>query len=465
MKKSLLLMGGCTVMAIVSMAWAATPATSGPTATGPATTQRDNPADWPPTLDTKNTYTKAFDSRPIERYTHGDRPAWGYAAPQRDYFFLVKPGDKPVENAPLYVVLHSAGHDGTSCTASMWNKDDIEIYRTPQGMYGLYVDCRANGKQDWWWGAQTLNAKPDKYGKMLTPTENRVLDEIEWVISKYKIDRNRVYLCGLSMGGSGSLGLGLNHGDIFASVCVWVPAGTQHAKARMGWTDAPADATQVSRDAWLRQMSASGLADPPPVLDMSATNDDWSKDQGVLINAAKAGRLALVMGWAPIGHTGEGHKFHKDMPDTMAFPWLEIRKNEAYPAFTNASTDQINPWTKKEHADPHGQINALFRRKNVLDTPAAFAMKLWMVAPTPTTSPAATTAPAPKEATAYVTLRRLQQFKVQPGKTYVYTIIGTAKGGGGCALTGKIKPDAAGLLTIPGVRLSKEPSELVLRPE
>ena len=460
MTKALLLLGGCTVMAIVSMAWAGAPATSGPTATGLAATQKDNPADWPPTLDTKNTYTKAFDARPIERYTHGVRPAWGYHAPQRDYFFLVKPADKPVENAPLYVVLHSAGHDGTSCVASTWNKDEIDIYRTPKGMYGLYVDCRANSKQDWWWGDQAINASPDKYSKLLTPTENRVLDEIEWVISKYKIDRNRVYLCGMSMGGSGSLGIGLNHGDIFASMYVWVPAGTHHAKTRMGWTDAPAGATQAARDAWLRQMSAAGQADPPPVLDLSATNDDWSKDQGALINAAKVGRLAFVMGWAPIGHVGAGPKYHKEMPEAMAFPWLEIRKNEAYPAFTNASSDQLNPWTNKEHADPHGQINAFFRWKNVQDTPTTFTMKLWLSGPTATTSPAATTAPAPKEATADVTLRRLQQFKVQPGKAYVWSLKCSAT-----ASAGSVTADAAGLLTIPGVRLSAEPWELTVRPE
>lgn len=72
----------------------------------------------------------------------------------------------------------------------------------------VYVDCRAN-KGDWWWGIEKYKG-PD-----ISPPEKRVIDTVKWVIDTYGIDPNRVYLCGNSMGGSGTLGIGLRHGELF----------------------------------------------------------------------------------------------------------------------------------------------------------------------------------------------------------------------------------------------------------
>ena len=57
------------------------------------------------------------------------------------------------------------------------------------------------------------------------PVERRVIDCVKWVIQTYEIDPNRVYLSGNSMGGSGTLGIGLRHGDVFAAIKANVPAG------------------------------------------------------------------------------------------------------------------------------------------------------------------------------------------------------------------------------------------------
>ena len=52
-------------------------------------------------------------------------------------------------------------------------------------------------------------------GPEVCPTEKRVIDTVAWVVKEYGIDENRVYLCGNSMGGSGTLGIGMRHGDVF----------------------------------------------------------------------------------------------------------------------------------------------------------------------------------------------------------------------------------------------------------
>ena len=53
--------------------------------------------------------------------------------------------------------------------------------------------------------------------RALVPTEKRIIGTVQWVIEQYGIDPDRVYLCGNSMGGSGALGIGLRHGDLFAA--------------------------------------------------------------------------------------------------------------------------------------------------------------------------------------------------------------------------------------------------------
>ena len=62
----------------------------------------------------------------------------------------------------------------------------------------------------WWWSAEKYKT-PE-----LSPTERRVIDTVKWVVRQYGLDENRVYLCGNSMGGSGTLGIGMRHGDVFA---------------------------------------------------------------------------------------------------------------------------------------------------------------------------------------------------------------------------------------------------------
>jgi predicted peptidase len=51
-----------------------------------------------------------------------------------------------------------------------------------------------------------------------------VIDTVKWVIKEYGIDADRAYLCGNSMGGSGTLGIGMRHGEVFAAIKANVPA-------------------------------------------------------------------------------------------------------------------------------------------------------------------------------------------------------------------------------------------------
>ena len=412
-------LGALTAVAMATIVWSAVAPL--PAAAAEVTT------DWPPApCDAPAGMDKA-DGRKIDSYRHGVRQEWGYAQKKDFPLYVVHPKTDR-EGAPLYVVLHSAGHnEQTSITAGYQRSpdgayNDHGLYHAPDDCYGLYP------QGDAWWGRDGA------------AVEKRVLDTVAWAIAKYKIDPNRVYLAGISMGGSGSLGIGMRHGEVFASEMVWVPAGTGHVARSMFFGDkTPAEAA---------------IADPPVLVNISAQNDGWSKGQDVLLNGVAQKKFAMILGWGPLGHTGDTRVYVKNCPEVMAYPWLEIRRNEAYPVFLGATSDQKPPWLHPKDADEHGQMNAFFRWKNVKDEPAQFAMRLWIEQPAKT-EPAH---PMPKESVADVTFRRVQKFKVPSGKSCSWELIRDGKS----VASGEIQPDADGLLTIPKVTVTGTATEVRL---
>ena len=374
--------------------------------------------DWPPQREKESVFT----GRKLEVFKHGIKKEWGYAAPQRDTFLVLHP-KQAGPHAPLYVVLHSAGHDVNSCLACTATVGNHDIYHSPEGFFALYLDCRAN-HGDWWWGS-------DKYkGPEVSPVDKRVIDTVKWAIKQYDIDENRVYLCGNSMGGSGTLGIGTRYGDVFAAIKANVPARIEHVSNRMYFPPrtVPADVT---------------LPDPPIVVDYSAQNDSWSKGHDTFAKAMNDRKYPLFLYWGPFGHANNHEKIMKVNDLINSFDWLSVKRNEAYPVFTNASTNDPLPWPDQLGDKKSGQVNAFFRWKNLRDTSDAIEMSLFLIKP----SELKTTFTIPAEATADVSLRRLQMLRVAPGGTVRWTF-GTARG--------EVRADAAGCITIPKLKITAD---------
>jgi hypothetical protein len=455
--------------------------------------------DWPPTLDLKNPVVQTLDGRTIEHYEHGPRASWGYPAPTGDEwgyhaaketgpkgqnqntFYLVAP-KVPRNNAPLCVVLHSANRTGYEYLsyASLGSTTDgckdptTVMTNSPDDFYALYL---SSTNAEWWgWSAAGTSEDRKRGINAPSPAERRVLDTIEWVVEQRHIDRNRIYLCGVSMGGCGTLGIGLPNGNIFAAIRATVPGGTAYGSYRFagvaGIGPIPSfDSPPAEIDAWKRRAAGVGMPDPPFICDFSSEADGWALTQPPLVYAAHFGHLPLVLTWGNWGHITFGERM---LPETicqvgLAFPWLEIRKNEAYPVFTGATCDQRNPWFKAPISfNSSGVMNAYFRWKNIEDTPGRFRIQLWMdhpQIPGPTAAegkPAGPPVIMPDSATADLTFRRFQQFKVTPGASYAWS----GSQNGKVLLGGEIMPDYANLLTIPGVsHLSTSPIEVSLQPK
>ena len=379
--------------------------------------------DWPPQREQESVFTE----RKLEEFKHGVKPEWGYAAPQRDTFLVLHPAKPANAKVPLYVVLHSAGHDVRSCLACTTKVGNHDIYHAPSDFFALYLDCRAN-KGDWWWGA-------DKYQTAeVSPTDKRVIDSVRWVIEHYGLDENRVYLCGNSMGGSGTLGIGLRHGDVFAAIKANVPAKVEHASRRMYLPP-----QQIPADV--------NLPDPPIVIDYSAPNDTWAKGHDTFAQAMNERRYAFFFYWGPFGHANNHAKIMQVNDLINSFDWLSVKKNEAYPVFTNASTNDPLPWPDQLADKKSGQINAFFRWQIISDTPTAAELSLFLVKPTDLK----TTFTIPAESTTDVTLRRLQSLKIASGEKLHWTF-GPSQG--------DIQADSNGIVTLPKLKITAEAMKL-----
>lgn len=412
--------------------------------------QADTPQTaWPPAVDPA-VATKPFPGRKVEFFRHGTRPEWGYAKPQQDFFILVHP-ENPKADSPLYVCLHSAGHDGKSAfeigTEGAEGPRGHFLYYPPADCYGLYPDCRANGGVgDWWWGGPEPNQPAHRnMGLDSTPCEKRVEDTVRWVLSKYPTDENRVYLTGISMGGSGSLGFGVPRGNLFASILVHVPAGAAHIQQRIQLPPLEAPAGRK-------------YADPPVVVSCSGIDDGWAKDQAILIKGMHDRKYAFIDFWGRSGHDSTKHGIQSKNDLAFSFPWLEIKKNEAYPVFTDATSDGKDPWVAAVGgtSDPSGQINAFFRWKNIEDTADSLAIDLRLLKPDEVKE---SKTQFPTSSIANVTLRRLHKFQPANGQTYYWALTQ----GADVIAKGSLQPDSDGLVTISKVEVTQSPRRLTLK--
>ena len=378
--------------------------------------------------------------RELKFMTTVSDPAWGYTKEQRDTFAVEFPKNYDENKKyPLYVVFHSAGHGIYSTIECMYNVGNHDIYHVPEDMFGLILDCRTNSDNDndWWWGGKNPLWDDDPVRReRKQPVEHRCIATVEWVMDNYPIDRERVYAVGNSMGGTGALGVTLCRGDIFAAIKVNVPAGVRHAADRCCLDiDAP---------------EGFDLPDPPVVVDYSAQNDEWSKGHETLYKGMREKRYALHGYWGAFGHANNNDimKIHNDL--IHALPVFEIKKNEAYPVFTNASTDDNNPWEHPTTNAVSGQVNGFFRWENVSDSAESLEIKLWLLTP----AEWETRVKLPETSTADITLRRVQNLGLKPGESFSWTLGDES---------GTSVADEKGCPVIKGVKITQSAKTLIIR--
>ncbi len=373
--------------------------------------------------------------RKVERVVRVYGKEYGYTNTVQEMYIVQYPvTPKEGRKCPLYVVLHSAGHDADKAILCTQTPDDHDIYRAPDDFYALYMDCRMAKDSDWWWGA-------NKYqGFNLSPCEKRIIATIEEIVVKYSIDRDRIYLCGNSMGGSGTLGIGLRHGDLFAAIKANVPALVKHACGRMGW--------DMNKKTNVAGIDFTSIPDPPFLVDYSAPNDKWSDGHEHLVAMMSTRKYPWQLLWGAFGHADNDSQMLPKNDIIHAFAWTKVRKSDILPVFTNASCDSLLPWPACRSSINPGQINAFFRWADGLSTDVSVSIRIFLA------DVMSHHFIVPDRATADVTLRRLGTFKVKCGDSLSWTYNGKS----GTVVVGK-----DGLLTIPMLEMVKASRTLVIK--
>lgn len=140
---------------------------------------------------------------------------------EQPYGLYIPPNYDESRAYPLVISLHGAGSNHRLNLRRVFGKSNV----------GDETDVEASRYFPNWEDRDYIVASPLARGTMgyQGVAEKDVLDVLADVKRRFAIDENRIYLTGLSMGGGGTLWLGLSRPDIWAAiapVCPAPPAGT-----------------------------------------------------------------------------------------------------------------------------------------------------------------------------------------------------------------------------------------------
>ena len=380
-----------------------------------------------------------------------------------DYLVAIPP--VVADPAPVGLHLHSWGGSLTKGVGWWLNAE--------KG--ALFVSTNQN-PYDWWTGyhedyfndLSMRDVEEWKHGVIRPYTQRRLLAFLDWVATRWKVDRNRMFVDGQSMGGSGSAMLAIRHPEHFAwaksKVGVHIPSMTpqftnsyEKVFGRQEWGLSFEDGTLVwdyFNDVWyLRQYPQKEV----PLLIVSNGKNDknigWP--QAVeFVKALQETKRPHLFNWGQKGHNqsplmpmfwqGRLEKQGRLMP-------MDLRNNQSVPAFTHSSLDDNPGYGDPNDGEPTGQINAhlYWWTDNVVDEPNRWEMTVG-VGPE-----------APKSvAVVDVTPRRCQQFRLKPGEAFVWS--NSRLSDGEMIQSGKVMADQWGLVTLEGVTITDGMNRLAI---
>ncbi|OGJ94795.1 MAG: hypothetical protein A2350_20740 [Candidatus Raymondbacteria bacterium RifOxyB12_full_50_8] len=340
-------------------------------------------------------------------------------------------------------------------------------YRANEG--GLIISTN-QFPYDWWTAYHENNGtiKSIADGTVQPFTEARYLSFLYYfAVPAFNIDVERVHVVGSSMGGSGTSLWGIRSGHIFSHLISWVgvhipkesPTYTGSFIGSFGDTSwhclfsnpqmeqfgypliTRADSVEVW-DYWdnTKWLAANPAVETPWMSNCNGTNDNgigwpqaWKNAKAMI--ATKRGNN---FNWDIHAHSTRaivlGHLNERDSD-------LDFRKNQSYPALTNGSLDDslgTVPWGH----DSVGSSNAyvMWDVSTVVDEPLQWEMSLWLIS-----------AALQATETVDITPRRLQQLTHGAGSTYTWSW----DEGATVIASGNTTADVDGLITIPGLTLSK----------
>jgi hypothetical protein len=270
-------------------------------------------------------------------------------------------------------------------------------------------------------------------------TERRQEWIIDWTAKTYAADLERVTASGGSMGAWGSTTYALRHPERFAAVFPNRPRTRQRGLPSLLGGEVPKGKSVLMDD---------GKTDYFARMDMVRFATDHSEDlpfygwccgrrdgfatwqeQVEMVKALTAAKHGFAFAWNDGDHSSGAQPMAQV---TKFYPPELFARNRSYPAFGNSSIDQKPGNGDPKDGDLEGGINLGFRWSEVVDEEMKWAVRL-------------ANDLAKGDMTVDVTPRRCQKFKVRPKTELRWT--------SSAGDSGKVVADAAGLVTVPAVRL------------
>ncbi len=316
---------------------------------------------------------------------------------------------------------------------------------------------------DWWVAYHEKHgiSKDFREGMTRDYTARRLFAFLDWAATKWEIDRNRVFVTGASMGGSGAGMLAVRYPERFAyalsSVGVHIAAKSPQFRGSYEGVCGKVD-QGVPHESGLKSfeyLDNAFLLRRDPVRSLPFISFANGKNDGAIgwaqavefARALQETRQPHLFTW---GQGGHGERVHVPTakgggdggPELKGT--LDLRLDRSLPAFTRCSLDGDPGSGDPADGDSKGQFNRYLRWDplDVVDEPGRWELSAYLI----------DAAPA-EDCAVDVTPRRCRAFLPKPGERFAW------KNGG---QTGEAVADAHGLVTLEKVRVAKAPGRIVV---
>ncbi|MBI4470935.1 MAG: DNRLRE domain-containing protein [Acidobacteria bacterium] len=328
------------------------------------------------------------------------------------------------------------------------------------------------------YGASIWLGYNSNYGTRTAPTEGVVVNYterrvdwiVDWVMNRsgvFKIDPSRVYMKGGSMGGAAQWGYGIRRQNLFVAGQNAVPGvnltfdpDRRHYplwgyESSIRTSDGVPLNERVNAGAYA---TAEPGADFPIMLMFVRRGDEaipWGQMPTFFSSMDASRHLGGILYWTQGDHVNgpSPHEVFSEWSSEEEYDdWIyQFVLNQSYPAISRFSLNDEPGDGEPANGDPLGGFNRFPRwdTATIVDTLGRWELtvRLHPAAPVPT-------------AMADITPRRLQALDHKPGTSYTWE--NRQEPAGALIQTGALVADSNGLITLPGVVLSKAGNRIII---
>jgi hypothetical protein len=386
-------------------------------------------------------------------------PTWNTPSNPHNYLVAVPP--VTVSPRPVYVALHCWGGSMDACYGWWYQAEQgALLVSTNQVPYDWWVGYHENSGTIKPW----TNVEGNAGGVVRNFPQKRVWSFVEdFVMERWAVDFNHVFVGGQSMGGSGSSMWGIRAGDKFAYINSWVGVHIP----RLTPTFEGSYAGNFGQQSWACLYEDTGLS----VWDYW-DNDQWLRNHVstetpfiTFANGKNDGGIGWPQAWMMAKACQEtrrphlfkwgqnGHSERAAMPGTLSDRYINIDIDLAatLPAFTYCSIDNNPGDGTPSVGDASGMLNGylLWQPEDSTDTAAKWEMTCLLISAAPAST-----------CTVDVTPRRCQAFGPRPGMYCEWTNMDIATGT--VIESGIVQVDVNGLVNVPQATVSKTKNRIAI---